>query len=46
MWVGIIENKNLGYKSICMRGKVNNELLNDIKNDRFQALCVLASFFP
>ena len=36
MWVGILENKNVGYKSICMRGKVNNGLLNDIKNDRFQ----------
>ena len=31
MWVGILENKNVGYKSICMPGKVNNGLLNDIK---------------
>ena len=46
MWVGILENKNVGYKSICMPGKVNNGLLNDIKNDRFQVLCVLTSFFP
>ena len=29
-----------------MPGKVNNGLLNDIKNDLFQVLCVLASFFP
>ena len=46
MWVGILENKNVGYKSICMPGKVNNGLLNDIKNDLFQVLCVLTSFFP
>ena len=43
MWVGILENKNVGYKSICMPGKVNNGFLNDIKNDRFQVLCVLTS---
>ena len=36
MWVGILENKNVGYKSICMPGKVNNGLVNDIKNDLFQ----------
>ena len=30
MWVGILENKNVGYKSICMSGKVNNGLLNDL----------------
>ena len=36
MWVGILENKNVGYKSICMSGKVNNGLLNDMKNDLFQ----------
>ena len=46
MWVGILENKNVRYKSICMPGKVNNGLLNDLKNDRFQVLCVLTSFFP
>ena len=28
--VGILENKNVGYKSICIPGKVNNELLNDL----------------
>ena len=31
MWAGILENKNVGYKSICMPGMVNNGLLNDIK---------------
>ena len=36
MWVGILESKNVGYKSICMSGKVNNGLLNDMKNDLFQ----------
>ena len=36
MWVGILENKNVGYKSICMPGKVNSGLLNDMKNDLFQ----------
>ena len=46
MWVGILENKNVGYESICMPGKFNNGSLNDIKNDRFQVLCVLTSFFP
>ena len=30
MWVGILENKNVGYKSICRSGKVNNGLLNDL----------------
>ena len=30
MWVGILENKNVGYKSICIPGKVNNGLLNDL----------------
>ena len=39
-----IDNINVGYKSICMPGKVNNELLNDVKNDLFQVLCVLTSF--
>ena len=45
MWVGILENQNVGHKSICMPGKVNNGLLNDIKNDLFQVLCALTSFF-
>ena len=36
MWVGILENKNFGYKSICMSGKVSNRLLDDMKNDLFQ----------
>ena len=44
MWVGILENKNVGYKSIRMPSKVNNGLLNDIKNDLFQVLRVLTSF--
>ena len=44
MWVGILESKNVGYKSICILGKVNNGLLNDVKNDWFQVLCVLTSF--
>ena len=30
MWVRILENKNVGYKSICIPGKVNNGLLNDL----------------
>ena len=30
MWVGILEIKNVGYKSICTSGKVNNGLLNDL----------------
>ena len=30
IWVGILENKNVGYKSICMPGKVYNGLLNDL----------------
>ena len=30
MWAGILENKNVGYKSICMPGKVYNGLLNDL----------------
>ena len=30
MWVGILENKNVRYKSIRMPGKVNNGLLNDL----------------
>ena len=30
MWVGILENKNVGYKSICLPGKVYNGLLNDL----------------
>ena len=30
MWVGILENRNVGYKSICIPGKVNNGLLNDL----------------
>ena len=30
MWVGIPENKNVGYKSICIPGKVNNGVLNDL----------------
>ena len=30
MWVGILENKNVGYKSICTSGKVNNGFLNDL----------------
>ena len=46
VWVGIPENKNVGYKSICMLGKVNKGLLNDIKNGLFQVLCVLTSLFP
>ena len=45
MWVGILENKNVGYKSICMSGKVNNGLLNDMKNDLFQVY-VCYQFFP
>ena len=36
MWVGILENKNVGYKSICVPGKVNNGLLNDMKNELYQ----------
>ena len=46
VWVGIPENKNVRYKSICMPGKVNRGLLNDIKNGLFQVLCVLTSLFP
>ena len=46
VWIGIPENKNVRYKSICMPRKVNKGLLNDIKNDLFQVLCVLTSFFP
>ena len=30
MWVGILENENVGYKSIYMKGKVYNGLLNDL----------------
>ena len=30
LWVRILENKNVGYKSICLSGKVNNGLLNDL----------------
>ena len=45
MWVGTLENKNVGYKSICMPGKVNNGLLNDIKNDLFQVY-VYSPAFP
>ena len=30
MWVGILENKNVRYKSIYTSGKVNNGLLNDL----------------
>ena len=41
MWVGIPENKNVGYKSICMPGKVYNRLLNDL----FQVY-VYHQFFP
>ena len=29
MWVGIMKNEHVRYKSICMPGKVNNGLLND-----------------
>ena len=41
MWVGILENKNVGYKSICLPGKVNNGLLNYLG---VPGLCVLTSF--
>ena len=30
MWVGILENKNVRYKSICMPGKVSDGLLNEL----------------
>ena len=36
MWVGMLENKNVACKSIFISGKVNNGLLNDMKNDLFQ----------
>ena len=42
MWVGIPENKNVGYKSICMPGKVYNGLLNDL----FQVYMCTHQFFP
>ena len=45
MWVGILENKNVGYKSICMPGKINNGLLNDMKNELFQTY-VYSPDFP
>ena len=45
MWVGIPENKNVGYKSICMPGKINNGLLNDMKNELFQVY-VYSPVFP
>ena len=45
MWVGILENKNVGYKSICMSGKINNGLLNDMKNELFQVY-VYSPVFP
>ena len=45
MWVGILENKNVGYKSICMPGKINNGLLNDMKNELFQVY-VYSPVFP
>ena len=41
MWVGILENKNVGYKSICIPGKVNNGLLNDL----FQRFMCTHQFF-
>ena len=42
MWVGILKNKNVGYKSICIPGKVNNGLLNDL----FQVYVYSPVFFP
>ena len=45
MWVRILENKNVGYKSICMPGKINNGLLNDMKNELFQVY-VYSPVFP
>ena len=30
MCVGILGNKNVGYKSMCMPGEVKNGLLNDL----------------
>ena len=45
MWVGILENKNVGYKSICMSGKVNNGLLNDMKMTCSKFMCT-NQFFP
>ena len=42
MWVGILEHKNVGYKSICIPGKVNNGLLNDL----FQVYVYSPVFFP
>ena len=42
MCVGILENKNVGYKSICLPGKVNNGLLNDL----FQVYVYSPVFFP
>ena len=45
MWVRILENKNVRYKSICMPGKVNNGLLNDMKNELFQVY-VYSPVFP
>ena len=47
--VGVLENKNFGYKSVCMPGKVNNgfnSMLNDIMNNLFQIFCILTSFSP
>ena len=45
MWVGILENENVGCKSICMPGKINNGLLNDMKNELFQVY-VYSPVFP
>ena len=45
MWVGILENKHVGYQSICMPGKVHNGLLNDIKNHLFQVYVYTHQFF-
>ena len=44
--VGILENINVEYKSVCMPGKVNNRfnsMLNDIMNNLFQ---YTHHFFP
>ena len=38
MWVGILENENVRYKSICVSGKVNNGLLTLIYMGYFDNL--------
>ena len=45
----MLENKNVGYKSVYMSGKVINgfnSMFNDIMNNLIQVFCVLTSFFP